>query len=77
MMKFGQPGGISGGGRDEQDAIQNARRYYNAIVRDYNYRLDAFPDLFVAKKFNFTAREYFELDVSEAEAVKKMPKIDL
>lgn len=60
-----------------EDAIQNARRYYNAIVRDYNYRLDAFPDLFVAKKFNFTAREYFELDVSEAEAVKKMPKIDL
>ena len=60
-----------------EDAIQNARRYYNAIVRDYNYRLDAFPDLFVAKKFNFTAREYFELDVSEAVAVKKMPKIDL
>ena len=60
-----------------EDAIQNARRYYNAIVRDYNYRLDAFPDLFVAKKFNFTAREYFEIDVSEAEAVKKMPKIDL
>jgi LemA protein len=60
-----------------EDAIQNARRYYNAIVRDYNYRLDSFPDLFVAQKFNFTAREYFELDVNEAEAVKKMPKIDL
>ena len=60
-----------------EDAIQNARRYYNAIVRDYNYRLDAFPDLFVAQKFNFTARDYFELDVSEAKAAKKMPKIDL
>lgn len=60
-----------------EDAIQNARRYYNAIVRDYNYRLDAFPDLFVAQKFNFTSREYFELEASEAEAVKKMPKIDL
>ncbi|EIF51736.1 MULTISPECIES: LemA family protein [Sulfurovum] len=59
-----------------EDALQNARRYYNAIVRDYNYRLDAFPDLYVAKKFNFTPREYFELDESEAEAAKKMPKID-
>jgi len=59
-----------------EDALQNARRYYNAIVRDYNYRLDSFPDLYVAKKFNFTGREYFELDESEAEAAKKMPKID-
>lgn len=59
-----------------EDAIQNARRYYNAVVRDYNYRLESFPDLFVARKFNYTAREYFELDASEAEAAKKMPKIE-
>jgi LemA protein len=59
-----------------EDAIQNARRYYNAIVRDYNAKIESFPDLFVAQKFNFTARNYFELDQSEAEAVKKMPKID-
>ncbi len=60
-----------------EDAIQNARRYYNAIVRDYNYRLEAFPDLFIAQKFNYTSRDYFELDVSEAQAATKMPKIDL
>ncbi len=60
-----------------EDALQNARRYYNAIVRDYNAKLESFPDLFVARKFNFTSRDYFELDASEAEAVKEMPKIDL
>ena len=60
-----------------EDAIQNARRYYNAIVRDYNAKTESFPDLFVARKFNFTARDYFELEESEAEAAKKMPKIDL
>ncbi|MEA3419782.1 MAG: LemA family protein [Campylobacterota bacterium] len=60
-----------------EDAIQNARRYYNAIVRDYNAKIESFPDLFVAQKFNFTARDYFELDEEEAEAAKKMPKIDL
>ncbi len=60
-----------------EDAIQNARRYYNAIVRDYNAKVESFPDLFVAQKFNFTARDYFELNESEAEAAQKMPKIDL
>ena len=60
-----------------EETIQNARRYYNAIVRDYNAKLESFPDLFVAQKFNFEPREYFQLDESEAEAVKKMPKIDL
>lgn len=60
-----------------EDAIQNARRYYNAIVRDNNAKVHSFPDLFIAQKYNFTEREYFELDESEAEAVKKMPKIDL
>jgi len=60
-----------------EDAIQNARRYYNAIVRDYNAKLESFPDLFVARKFNFTGRDYFELEANESEAVNKMPKIDL
>ena len=60
-----------------EDAIQNARRYYNAIVRDYNAKIESFPDLFVAQKFNFTKRDYFELEESEAEAAKKMPTIDL
>ncbi|RRS30672.1 MAG: membrane protein [Epsilonproteobacteria bacterium (ex Lamellibrachia satsuma)] len=59
-----------------EGSIQNARRYYNAIVRDYNAKLESFPDLFVAQKFNFKLRDYFELEESEAEAVKKMPKID-
>jgi len=59
-----------------EDAIQNARRYYNAIVRDYNAKTESFPDIFIAQKFNFTKREYFELDESEAQTAKKMPKID-
>jgi len=57
-----------------EEAIQNARRYYNAIVRDYNAKIKSFPDLIVAQKFNFTKRDYFELDENEAETVKQMPK---
>ena len=59
-----------------EDAIQNARRYYNAIVRDYNAKLESFPDLFLAKKFQFKPRDYFELEESEAAQAKKMPMID-
>lgn len=58
-----------------ENAIQNARRYYNAIVRDNNAKVHSFPDLIIAQKFNFTEREYFELDESEAEAAQKMPNI--
>ncbi len=58
-----------------EDALQNARRYYNAIVRDYRYRLEAFPDVMIAQKFGFVSREYFEID--EGIDVDTMPKIDL
>ena len=60
-----------------EETIQNARRYYNAIVRDYNAKTESFPDIFVARKFNFEKREYFELNEAEADAVSKMPKIEL
>lgn len=45
-----------------EDAIQNARRYYNAVVRDFNTRIQSVPDLVVARAFGFTEREFFGLD---------------
>ncbi len=58
-----------------EDAIQNARRYYNAVVRDYNTRLESFPDVLIAQRYHFQPKDFFELDESEKAAVKKMPKI--
>jgi len=60
-----------------ESAIQNARRYYNAVVRDYNTRIESFPDLLIAQKYGFRPKEFFELEANEAEAVKTMPRIDL
>ena len=60
-----------------EETIQNSRRYYNAIVRDYNAKLDSFPDLIVARNLKFTSREYFELNQNESAEVRKMPKLDL
>lgn len=56
-----------------EDAIQNARRYYNALVRDYNTRLQSVPDVFVARIGGFTEREFFELSDEEQRAV---PEVD-
>lgn len=59
-----------------ENDIQNARRYYNAVVRDYNTRLDSFPDMFIAKRFGFRPKEYFEVEPSEKEKLSHMPKIE-
>lgn len=60
-----------------EETIQNARRYYNAIVRDFNAKCESFPDLLIAQKFHFNPREYFQLDTAEAAKIKTMPKINL
>ncbi len=55
----------------EQD-IANARRYYNAVVRDYNTRLASLPDNLVAALGNFRPRPFF---VAEEEA-HKVPRVE-
>jgi len=45
-----------------EDALQNARRYYNAVVRDLNTKIEQFPSNVVANAFNFRKREFFEAD---------------
>jgi LemA protein len=44
-----------------EDAIQNARRYYNAVVRDLNTAVETFPGNLVAGMFGVGKRDYFEL----------------
>jgi LemA protein len=48
-----------------EDAIQNARRYYNAVVRDLNTRVLQFPSNLVALTFGFRQREFFEIPDAE------------
>ncbi len=46
-------------------ALLMARRYYNAVARDYNVRREQFPGNIVANLFRFPPAEYF--DIPEAE----------
>ncbi len=45
-----------------EDALQAARRYYNAVIRDLNTLVASFPTLLVAGMFGFSRRDFFELD---------------
>ena len=54
-----------------EDAVQNARRYYNAVVRDLNTKIQMFPSNLIANLFGFRPREFFELaDAAQREAPK-------
>ena len=56
-----------------EEAIQSARRYYNAVVRDLNTATDVFPSNLVAGIFSIVKMEYFELDSG---AERSAPQVD-
>ena len=54
---------------DTENDIASGRRYYNAVVRDFNTLRETFPNLLIAGPLGFQAGEYFELaDLAEREA---------
>src|SRR5512133_1259332 len=48
--------------QEVQGSTQNARRYYNAVVRDYNTKLQSFPTNVLAGMFGFQQKQFFQLD---------------
>ena len=55
-----------------EEATQNARRYFNAVVRDLNTAIQEFPSNLVAGFFQFRPRAYFELERPEDRQVPKV-----
>ena len=54
-----------------EDTVQNARRYYNAVVRDLNTKIQQFPTNIFAGMLGFKPREFFEVaSTTEREAPK-------
>ncbi|MBM4322500.1 MAG: LemA family protein [Deltaproteobacteria bacterium] len=50
-----------------ENNIENARRYYNAVVRDFNILIESFPSNLIASMFNFKQADLFQLEAPEAE----------
>ena len=53
-----------------EDEIANSRKYYNAVVRNMNTKIEMFPSNIVAKMFSFQLSKMFEADTNEKENVK-------
>ena len=57
-----------------EDHLQQSRRYYNAVVRDLNTKLQQFPEVLVAGPMGFKPGEFFGLE-NESEAAA--PKVSV
>ncbi len=56
---------------DTENKIQASRRFYNGNVRDFNTKIELFPNNIMAGMLNFKARDFFEIeDEKEKENVK-------
>lgn len=58
--------------RTEED-IANARKYYNAVVKGYNNKIEMFPSSIIAKLFKFGKKQMFAI---ENEVEKQVVKVD-
>ncbi|MEK7083775.1 MAG: LemA family protein, partial [Patescibacteria group bacterium] len=55
---------------DTENKIQASRRFYNGNVRDFNTKIESFPNNLVAGALKFSKFEYFEIaDAKERENV--------
>ena len=53
--------------KELEDSIEYSRRYYNAVVRDFNILIESFPSNIIASMFAFKQEEFFELEAPEVE----------
>src|SRR4249919_3465062 len=52
-----------------EDAIQNSRRYYNAVISDLNTKIQSFPTNILAGMFGFQQKQFFETAAVDREPV--------
>lgn len=56
---------------DTENKIQAARRFYNGNVRDFNIKIEVFPNNIIANSLGFKKREFFEIEeAAQRENVK-------
>jgi len=55
---------------DTENKIQAARRFYNGNVRDFNTKIEVFPNNMVAGTLGFKKFEFFQAEVGEKENIE-------
>lgn len=51
---------------DTETRISQARRFYNATVREFNTTVESFPTIMIANLFGFHGQTYFGIDNADA-----------
>lgn len=49
-----------------EDQLQMARRYFNGTVRDFNIRIQSFPDILVSRALGYREEHFFQIDAASA-----------
>ncbi len=55
---------------DVENKLQYARRFYNGAVRDYNNKVEQFPDHMLASAFKFESAKFFQAEDPARRSVK-------
>lgn len=55
---------------DTEDKIAYARQFYNTNVGNYNEKIQVFPNVFIARMFNFEPAEFYEAEEAAREDVR-------
>lgn len=55
---------------ETENKINDARKFYNAVVQELNVKIESIPSNFVATFFRFKKAEFFEAASQDAEAPK-------
>ena len=55
---------------DTEDKIQAARRFYNGNVREFNTKIQVFPNSLLAGMLGYKAREFFQAEEEDKGPVK-------
>ena len=51
-----------------EDQLQMARRYFNGTVRDFNIRIQSFPDVILSRALGYREEHFFQIDAASAAA---------
>lgn len=55
---------------DTEDKVAYSRQYYNTTVKDYNIKIQTFPNTLFNEMLGFTEKEFFETSEIERKSVK-------
>jgi len=58
--------------QETEDKIAYSRQFYNDTVLMYNNKIQMFPSSIIARQFNFTEAEFFEVE----ESTRSVPKVE-